>query len=314
MNRSEITNAIEAMLFAAGDPLSFTDIGKIFDRLWSNHPKEEREALKRHLGQAIDDLKERWDDGSDRGFSLTEVADGLAFRTNSRFADALKAMREQRPVRLSRAALETLAIIAYRQPVTKPEIEHIRGVDCSATLRLLLDRSLVRILGKKEEPGLPLLYGTSREFLSFFNLSNLAQLPTLREYHELTEDSREELDSFDTQMGLDDLREAAQRLRPEEEPAVHDLEQAVSALKSTEKVTRGALAEQGIELEEPKAEDPQPQTGDDTPQTAERDAPPGAGVEQAPPTEGVPASAEGEEAALRADEGETQGEESADHT
>jgi segregation and condensation protein B len=94
-------------------------------------------------------------------------------------------------VRLSRAQLETLAIIAYRQPITRPEIDDIRGVDSSATLKLLIDRELIRILGKKEEVGRPMLYGTTKEFLDFFSLGDLRELPTLREYSELTDESRQ---------------------------------------------------------------------------------------------------------------------------
>jgi segregation and condensation protein B len=93
-------------------------------------------------------------------------------------------------VRLSRAQLETLAIIAYRQPITRPEIDDIRGVDSSATLKLLIDRMLIRALGKREEVGRPTLYGTTKEFLDFFSLGDLRELPTLREYSELTAESR----------------------------------------------------------------------------------------------------------------------------
>ena len=96
-----------------------------------------------------------------------------------------------KPQRLTRAALETLAIIAYRQPVTRPEIEDIRGVDCGAVVKALLERRLVKILGKKEEPGRPMLYGTTQEFLEFFALKDLASLPTLREFHELSEEHRD---------------------------------------------------------------------------------------------------------------------------
>ena len=96
-----------------------------------------------------------------------------------------------KPQRLTRAALETLAIVAYRQPVTRPEVEEIRGVDCGAVMKALLERKLVKILGKKEEPGRPILYGTTREFLEFFALKDLASLPTLREFHELSEEHRE---------------------------------------------------------------------------------------------------------------------------
>ncbi len=255
LNQEQLASAIEAVLFAAGEPMSVQDLRQVFDRLWAERPAEELGALKKELDGAVGLLRERWRsiDG-ERGFQLIEVADGMTLRTNPRFADVLKAMREARPVRLSRAALETLAIIAYRQPVTKPEIDHLRGVDCTATIKLLLDRTLVRIVGKKEEPGLPLLYGTTREFLSFFNLSNLAQLPSLREYHELTEESQEELAALDGQPPLESLRDGATPLRPDEEPAVLDLDAAVAALKSTEKHARASLAEHGIQLVEEEGE------------------------------------------------------------
>jgi segregation and condensation protein B len=93
-----------------------------------------------------------------------------------------------KPVKLTRAQIETMAICAYRQPVTRPEIDQIRGVDSGGTLKTLLDRALIRIVGKKEEAGRPILYGTTREFLEFFNLRDLKDLPTLREFHELSEE------------------------------------------------------------------------------------------------------------------------------
>jgi segregation and condensation protein B len=93
-------------------------------------------------------------------------------------------------VRLSRAQVETLAILAYRQPVTRPEIDDIRGVDSGPVLKVLLERDLVRILGKKDEPGRPMIYGTTTAFLEFFGLKSLKDLPTLREFTELSEDSR----------------------------------------------------------------------------------------------------------------------------
>ena len=114
------------------------------------------------------------------------MAGGWQFRTDPRNAPWVGRLLAQKPVRLTRAQLEVLAIVAYRQPITRPEIDEIRGVDSGGTLKGLLDRSLLRILGKKEEPGRPMLYGTTREFLEFFNLKDLKDLPTLREYHELT--------------------------------------------------------------------------------------------------------------------------------
>jgi segregation and condensation protein B len=101
----------------------------------------------------------------------------------------VRELTSERPVRLTRAQVETLAIVAYRQPVTRPEVDDIRGVDSGATLKLLLERDLLRILGKKDEPGRPILYGTTSAFLEFFGLKSLKDLPTLREFTELSDES-----------------------------------------------------------------------------------------------------------------------------
>jgi segregation and condensation protein B len=256
MDRTEIVHALEAILFAAGGPLSANDIKKVYERVGAEMPEAERASLIAEVKEAVKEVKEKWADPNGlRGFQLIEVAEGLTFRTNARYSTVLRAMREQRPVRLSKAALETLAIIAYRQPVTKPEMDHIRGVDCTATLHLLLERNLVQMVGKREEPGLPILYGTSKEFLSFFNMGNLAQLPTLTEYHELSDESRQELDEFETQLSLKDLSDSAKKLKLDEEPAVMELESAVKQLKSTENRARESLAAQGIALQDDGAEE-----------------------------------------------------------
>ena len=96
----------------------------------------------------------------------------------------------QKPVRLTRAQLETLALIAYRQPITRPEIDDVRGVDSGSAMRVLLERNLIKMLGRKDEPGRPLLYGTSSYFLEFFGMRSLKDLPTLREFTDLSEESR----------------------------------------------------------------------------------------------------------------------------
>lgn len=249
----EMMHAIEAVLFAAGEPLTYNDVRKVFERLWADEGEGGRtEELTTELKAAYNALKKRAQSNEDvAGFTLLLVAEGLTFRSNPRYANVLRAMREEKPVRLSQAALETLAIIAYRQPVTKPEADHIRGVDCGGTLRLLLDRGLVRIVGKREEPGRPMLYGTTKEFLSFFNLPNLAQLPTLREFHELTPESQEEVEKLEVAMpSLRDLSEKAKKLALEEDPGLAALDQAVMHLNNTETTAREALAIQGIALEE----------------------------------------------------------------
>ena len=125
------------------------------------------------------------------GLQLEEVAEGFQFRTRPESADYIQKLIHSRPYRFSRAALETLAIIAYRQPVTRAEVEYLRGVDSGGVFKTLLEKQLIRILGKKDVPGRPLIYGTTREFLEFFGLRDLSTLPTLKEFSELTPESLE---------------------------------------------------------------------------------------------------------------------------
>jgi segregation and condensation protein B len=125
-----------------------------------------------------------------RGVRLDEIAGGFVFRTSPLFAPFVREQVAKKPVKMSRAQLETLAIVAYRQPITRPEIDEVRGVDSGAVLKSLLERELVRILGKKDEPGRPMLYGTTGVFLEFFGLKALGDLPTLREFTELTDESK----------------------------------------------------------------------------------------------------------------------------
>ena len=176
---------VESLLFASDKPLALVQLRHL--------------TGERNLGAiqaALDSLIQDYDG---RGVVLGELAGGYQFRTHPTSAEYVQRLIAGRPVRLSRAQLETLAIIAYRQPVTRLEIDEIRGVDCGGTLKLLLDRSLIRVLGKKEEPGRPLLYGTSKDFLEFFNLKDLRDLPTLREFHELSEESMRAVEKLDAE-------------------------------------------------------------------------------------------------------------------
>jgi segregation and condensation protein B len=168
---------IESLLFAANKPLGVRDIRHLL-----------KDASQRQIQLA---LKQLGRDLQGRGIVLAQVAGGFRLRTdpeNSRWVQLLLA---EKPARLSRSQLETLAVIAYRQPVTKPEVDHIRGVDCAAVMKILLDHDLVRIVGRKEEPGRPHLYGTTLAFLEFFNLRSLRDMPDLQEFRELTEESRQ---------------------------------------------------------------------------------------------------------------------------
>jgi segregation and condensation protein B len=168
---------LEALLFASDKPLTVQRLRQL-----TKIPDLPR------IQALVDEIQA---DFADRGMVLQEVSGGYLFRTHHAYSTWVQQLIQGRPVRLSRAQLETLSIVAYRQPITRPEIDQIRGVDSGATLKLLLDRHLIRILGKKEEPGRPLLYGTTKEFLDFFSLKDLRELPTLREYSELSEENQQ---------------------------------------------------------------------------------------------------------------------------
>jgi segregation and condensation protein B len=168
---SRLENIIESLIFASDKPLGLGDLKRLVS---------ERDAKK--ITAALEALKARH---QDTGIQLLGVAGGWQFRTHHENGHWVGKLLAGRPARLSRAMLETLAIVAYRQPITRPEIDEIRGVDCGPVLKTLLDRGLVRMIGKKEDVGRPILYGTTSEFLRTFSLHDLTELPTLREFHEL---------------------------------------------------------------------------------------------------------------------------------
>ena len=159
--------ALEAVLFAAGRAVTLKELCKVF---YGEKPEDIKEALTL--------LKK---DYAGRGVILREVAGGFRFETQERFAPYIRRLKLGAPPKLSRAALETLAIVAYKQPVTKAEIEAIRGVDSSGALRALLEKGLIKIAGRKDLPGKPLLYATTNRFLEVFGLKDLSELPRLKE-------------------------------------------------------------------------------------------------------------------------------------
>ena len=175
LSRAHLRGLLEALVFASDKPMKAGELA----RLASAPVKQVRELLKELEGAYVG-----------RGIVLGEIAGGWLFRTSVEYAPFVREMSSEKPVRLTRAQVETLAIAAYRQPITRPEIDDIRGVDSGATLKLLLERDLVRILGKKDEPGRPILYGTTNQFLEFFGLKSLKDLPTLKEFTELSDESR----------------------------------------------------------------------------------------------------------------------------
>jgi segregation and condensation protein B len=166
---------IEAILFASEVPLTVERVAEIM-------PDTEKREIRTLLEELV-----RVYQGRGGGFCLMEVAGGFQFRTRQDLAPWLRKLKATRPAMLSPAALETLAVVAYRQPLVKSEIDRIRGVDASGTLKGLLDKRLVRIVGRKDVPGKPIIYGTTKKFLEVFNLKDLSELPTLRELKDVQE-------------------------------------------------------------------------------------------------------------------------------
>jgi segregation and condensation protein B len=169
VDQNEIKYFVEAALLAAGRPLSIDQLHNLFDR--SSAPE------KSQLREAITSLQQEYEH---RGLTVSEVASGFRTQIRSSMADRLQKLWEERPPRYSRAFFETLALVAYRQPMTRGEIEEIRGVAVSSNIiRSLLEREWIRVVGHRDVPGRPAMFGTTRQFLDYFGLKKLDDLPPL---------------------------------------------------------------------------------------------------------------------------------------
>ena len=182
MNDQYVKNVIEAALLAAGRPLTMDELVSVFDERDGSNPEEVRGAIAALIT-----------DYETRGLELLEVASGYRIQIRASVAQPVARLWQERPAKYSRALLETLALVAYRQPITRGEIEQIRGVAVNPNIiKTLLERSWIRVIGHRDVPGKPELLGTTREFLDYFSLKKLDDLPTLAQLKEL-EDLRVQL-------------------------------------------------------------------------------------------------------------------------
>lgn len=175
-----IKHIIESLLFVADAPLSI-------DRLKSILVEADGKQIQAALQALSDEYEARGG-----GFFLSEVGGGYQIRTRAAYNEWIKRLIRPNPMRLSQPAMETLAIIAYKQPIIRADIEHLRGVDCGGVLRMLMEKRLVRVLGRKEIPGRPLIYATTRQFLEMFDLKDLKALPTASEIETFAKTSESE--------------------------------------------------------------------------------------------------------------------------
>jgi segregation and condensation protein B len=214
--KKELKNIVEGALLAAGRPLNLDELLALF----TDEERPERAEVKKALDALDEDFKER-------GIEIKEVASGFRIQVKQALAPWISRLWEERPARYSRALLETMALVAYRQPITRGEIEDVRGVSVSThIIRTLQERGWIRIVGHRDVPGHPEMFGTTKEFLDYFSLKSLDELPTLAQLRDI-ESINAELD-----LGLDGIPAqvgpaAAPRLADDESDAMDEGESGV---------------------------------------------------------------------------------------
>lgn len=180
MNKEEYKPVIDALIFAADTPLSIQRIKQILEEV-------SREQIQtRDIREIIEEIS-RANRDQGRGFFLQEVAGGYQYRTRPNYAPWIKKIKKTKSFRLTQSTLETVAIIAYKQPIIRADVEKIRGVDSGGIIKNLLERNIIKIVGRKNIPGRPFLFSTTRKFLEVFGLEKLSELPTLKEFENLDE-------------------------------------------------------------------------------------------------------------------------------
>lgn len=235
---------LEAALLAAGTPQSLEKLQQLFP--------EESMPEKQALRDELDNMFESYDDSA---FALRKVASGYVFQVKQEYAPYVVKLWEEKPARYSRALLETLAIIAYRQPATRGEVEEIRGVAVSTSImKTLQERDWVKVIGHRDVPGKPAIYGTTKEFLDYFNLTNLDELPTLQEIKDLDQiannlDPQLELDVRPAEEGIELAAEAASIELSEQEETDEYQENENSESKNPIEVSGEIINEDDVIIE-----------------------------------------------------------------
>lgn len=235
IEQKKLKNIIEAALMAVAKPMTADQLMELF--------VEEERPSNNTLKQALSELME---ESADRGVELKEVASGFRYQAKQEYSEWLSRMWEERPAKYSRAALETLALIAYRQPVTRAEIEDVRGVGVSSSIvKTMIEREWIRVVGHRDVPGRPALYATTKQFLDYFNMKSLDELPSLAEIKDL-EDLNPELDLPNP----DDEREQKSDLNSAEGDDESELTESNSESSEVDKQTDEQTLTQDAEQEE----------------------------------------------------------------
>ncbi|MDH3948241.1 MAG: SMC-Scp complex subunit ScpB [Gammaproteobacteria bacterium] len=242
MNNEELKQILEAVLFAADEPLNM-------NRLMSLFPEDSnpgRDAIK----QAITAIQ---DNCTNRSLELKEVGSGYRFQVKQDFAHWSAKLWEERPARYSRATLETLALIAYRQPITRGEIEEVRGVSVSSQIiKSLMERDWIKVVGHRDVPGKPALYATTREFLDYFNLKSLEELPSLAELRDIDAINAElelTMPAEENQPPSDAAKDLEQTAQPGSEDLVAEMDSETESMEESKPPV--SQVENEVVIEEP---------------------------------------------------------------
>ncbi len=231
MNEQELKNILQAVIMASSTPMTIDKLLAVFPE----NAQPERDEIQAALQGLAEDC-------NDKSFELKQVSSGYRFQVKKDYTEYVSRLWEERPARYSRALLETLALVAYRQPITRAEIEGVRGVSVSSTImKTLLEREWVKVVGHRDVPGKPAIYATSKTFLDYFNLKSLEDLPPLAELRDLDK-INEELELRYPDMPKENIEEAA------ESDATDDT--AVVTLESAEETTETAAEEDNSETQE----------------------------------------------------------------
>jgi len=233
MNEQELKNILQAVIMASSTPMTIDKLLAVFPE----NAQPERDEIRNAL-QAIEE------DCNDKSFELKQVSSGYRFQVKKDYSDYVSRLWEERPARYSRALLETLALVAYRQPITRAEIEGVRGVSVSSTImKTLLEREWVKVVGHRDVPGKPAIYATSKNFLDYFNLKSLEDLPPLAELRDLDK-INEELELRYPDMPKEEIEEAADADDDDNENT------AVVTLESAEESSEAVSEEDSGETQE----------------------------------------------------------------
>ncbi len=241
VDQQKLKNIVEAALMVSEKPVSLTQLSAIFENE-SDIP--EKADIRAAIEQVAQDYK-------GRGIEVNEVASGFRIQVNSDYADWINRLFDDRPPRYSRALLETLAIIAYRQPITRAEIEEIRGVSVSSNIiRTLQERNWIRVVGQRDIPGRPELLATTKEFLDYFNLRKLSELPSLSEIKDFDQINPDLFEELEKEAKVQVNKAAADRFessKPEssiEQVAIDDSENIPEPGADNAKDTRDVISDE----------------------------------------------------------------------